>query len=1007
MTDGINRRRFLKVLGATGGGAAVLSGCGVGSDTSQKLIPYLVPPDDQVPGVATYYASTCRECSAGCGIHVRTREGRAVKIEGNPASPINRGGLCARGQAALQGLYNPDRVRTPLARNASGQLEPITWEAAIERLGERIRGAERRIVFVTGHDASSFGDLVDEWLRAVGGRRVTYEPFGFEALREGNRLAFGTATVPSYDFAAARHILSFGADFLDTWLAPVAFQKSFSEARAFRGGGQPAPAKLSYIGPRLPTTGLNADQWLAVIPGSEGLLALALAQVILAEHLGRPPADAARLASALTEYSPAAVAEATGLEAAAIEALAREFAASGGGLAVAGGMGAHYPNGAGIVAAVNLLSYVVGAVGRTVRFGPDLDVADGAFSDITRLGADLDAGRVALLISRGTNPGYSLSPELRQSWGKAGFRVSFTTMLDETASAADLVLPDLHPLEQWNDARPRAGALALLQPVMQPVFPDMRHAGDVLLELAGRSETFLEYLRAQWQAVHRRQGAGKPFERFWEDALQAGGVFTDAPARPVRLGPDAARIPAAAAPVAFAGSADDPIVVVVPHSALHDGRGADKPWLQELPDPVSKITWHSWVEVHPEDAERWRVQSGDIVRLSSPAGEVSGPVWITTSIRRGALAVPTGQGHEALGRYAVDRSFNAFALLPGEPTAWGGRTFVVRARLDRTREHRRLASTEGSPRAHGEGSVEVLSVAQAAALRAGDHPFVHEEMPAYAVPATEHWAEAQHQKAELGDYAGLQPRWALAVDLTKCTGCSACVTACYAENNIATVGDELVVRGREMSWLRIERYWRPDEHGQPQGAVNSPMMCQQCGNAPCEPVCPVYAAYHTPDGLNGQVYNRCVGTRYCANNCPYKVRYFNWYNFAEPGGRWESWPEPLHLLLNPDVTVREKGVMEKCTFCVQRIRGGQNRARLEDRQVRDGEITPACAQTCPSDAIVFGDLNDPDSRVYALAADPRAYHVLAGLNTKPGVSYLARVVHGEAPAGAPEGGGGH
>jgi molybdopterin-containing oxidoreductase family iron-sulfur binding subunit len=296
--------------------------------------------------------------------------------------------------------------------------------------------------------------------------------------------------------------------------------------------------------------------------------------------------------------------------------------------------------------------------------------------------------------------------------------------------------------------------------------------------------------------------------------------------------------------------------------------------------------------------------------------------------------------------------------------------------------------------------VEILSVAQATALKVGEHPFVHEEAPAYAVPAAEHWAEAQHKKGELGDYAGSQPRWALAVDLTKCTGCSACVTACYAENNIATVGEELLVRGREMSWLRIERYWRPDEHGQPQGAVNSPMMCQQCGNAPCEPVCPVYAAYHTPDGLNGQVYNRCVGTRYCANNCPYKVRYYNWHNFAEPGGRWESWPEPLHLLLNPDVTVREKGVMEKCTFCVQRIRGGQNQARLEDRSVRDGEIAPACAQTCPSDAIVFGDLNDPASRVHMLAEDPRAYHVLAGLNTKPGVSYLARVVHGEVPAGA-------
>ncbi len=236
----------------------------------------------------------------------------------------------------------------------------------------------------------------------------------------------------------------------------------------------------------------------------------------------------------------------------------------------------------------------------------------------------------------------------------------------------------------------------------------------------------------------------------------------------------------------------------------------------------------------------------------------------------------------------------------------------------------------------------------------------------------------------------------MAIDLAKCTGCSACVTACYAENNLATVGEELVVRRRQMSWMRIERYYTGGE-GKPVGAVVTPMLCQQCGNAPCEPVCPVYAAYHTPDGLNGQVYNRCVGTRYCANNCPYKVRYFNWYNYAEPGGEWESWPDPLNMLLNPDVTVREKGVMEKCTFCVQRIRGAQNRARLEDRSVRDGEITPACAQACPSEAIVFGDLHDRTSLVARLAEDPRGYHVHAELNTRPAITYMARVVH--RPAG--------
>jgi molybdopterin-containing oxidoreductase family iron-sulfur binding subunit len=448
--------------------------------------------------------------------------------------------------------------------------------------------------------------------------------------------------------------------------------------------------------------------------------------------------------------------------------------------------------------------------------------------------------------------------------------------------------------------------------------------------------------------------------------------------------------------------------VVFPHPVLHDGRGADKPWLQELPDPVAKIAWHAWAEVHPETAATWGVVRGDIVLLQSPAGSVRAPVWVTPTVRPGVIAVPTGQGHTAYGRYAAGRSFNAFDLLPAAPAAFGGRSFAVRVEVTKTGEHRMLASTEGSPRAQGEEQARELTAVVAGALTPGDHPFHHEEFPKYAGPAVEGWAEAQHQERERGDYAGDQPRWAMAIDLARCTGCSACVTACYAENNIPTVGEELFARGREMSWIRIERYFRESPGGQAVTAAVDPMLCQHCGNAPCEPVCPVYAAYHTPDGLNGQVYNRCVGTRYCANNCPYKVRYFNWYNFAEPGGAWEAWPEPLHLLLNPDVTVREKGVMEKCTFCVQRIRGAQNDARLQNRDVRDGDIVPACAQTCPSEAIVFGDVNDPNSRVRALSEQPRGYHVLSHLNTKPGITYLARVVDREEPAhGRAEGGVAH
>ena len=987
MTEPIDRRRFLKVLGVTGAGAAAVSACGIGPEPTERLIPYLIQPEDQVPGIATYYATTCRECAAGCGVRVRVREGRAVKLEGNPDSLINRGRLCSRGQAAIQGLYNPDRVQHPMVRNASGTLEAIDWDGAIQRLTAKVAEARGKgIVFLTGTEVSSFGDLVDAWMKQVGGRRMSYEAFSFDALRAGNRMAFGTTSLPTYDFANAKYLLSFGADFLDTWLSPVEYQNGFSRAHAFDGGRPASMAKFVYVGPRLSLTGMNADEWIGVRPGTEGALALAMAQVIVSQRLANVPADAGRLSGLLAQHTPRAVAEAIGIEQEVIVRLAIEFANARGGLAVAGGMATQYANGAEIVAAVNILNYVTGAVGSLVKFGADLAVGStNSFGDMAALTTDMAAGKVALLLVHGTNPAHSLPGAFQQALGKVAYKVSFSSYMDETTAGCDMILPDHHPLEQWADSRPRAGVTALQQPVVQPVF-DTKQTADVVLRLSGRTGTFQALLQAKYHG-----------DQAWFDALQGGGTYNEpgGAARAVRLG-DVSALGAAAAPPAAANNEHD--VVVFPHPVLHDGRGANKPWLQELPDPVSKIAWHSWVEVHPETATRWKIATGDFVLLKSAFGAQKFPAWITRSVRRDVLAVPTGQGHTAYGRYAQDRSANAFELLGVQPNSYAGRTFMVAATATKTGEHRKIVTTEGSPRERGRGTVEVLGLAKAKALHQGDHPFHHAETPEYASEAVEWWGERQHEKNEIGDYKGEQPRWGLAIDLSKCTGCSACVTACYAENNIATVGEEFMQRGREMSWLRLERYWLTDEHGEPQGAVNSPMLCQQCGNAPCEPVCPVFAAYHTPDGLNGQVYNRCVGTRYCSNNCPYKVRYFNWYNYAEKDAKTDAWPDPLHMLLNPDVTVREKGVMEKCTFCVQRIRGAQNRARLEDRNVRDGDIVTACQETCPSDAIVFGDLNDHRSRVFALAGNPRGYHVLAGLNTKPAITYLARVVAQDAPS---------
>src|SRR5256885_2764342 len=512
------------------------------------------------------------------------------------------------------------------------------------------------------------------------------------------------------------------------------------------------------------------------------------------------------------------------------------------------------PNGAEIAAAVNILNYAAGAVGTLVKFGADLAIGSThTFGDLTALMADMAAGKVALLFVHGTNPAYSVPGAFPQALGKVGYRVSFSSYMDETAAACDLILPDHHPLEQWGDSRPRAGVIALQQPVVQPVF-DTRPTGDVVLKLTGRPGTFQDYLQSKWRTRQKTN-----FDQYWMDALSRGGVYAESSsrARPVHLAATAAGINTAAAVQA----GGDQEVVVFPHPILHDGRGANKPWLQELPDPVSKIAWHSWVEVHPDTAAKWGLSTGDFLLLKSPFGAQKFPAWITRSVRPDVLAVPTGQGHSAYGRYAQDRSANAFELLGTQVNSYGGRPLALGARARRTREHRKIVTTEGSPRERGQGTVEVLGLARAKALHPGDAPFHHDETPEYASESVEWWAERQHEKAAIGNYKGEQPRWGLAIDLSKCTGCAACVTACYAENNIATVGEDLMQRGREMSWMRLERYWLTDEKGGPPGAGNSPPLCPQCGSAPCEPVCPVYAAYHTTDGLNGQVYNRCVGTR--------------------------------------------------------------------------------------------------------------------------------------------------
>ena len=1014
MTDttqptGVRRREFLKILGVTGAGAAA-AGCG--PSEAGHLIPYLVNPDQTVPGVSTYFATTCRECAAACGIIAETRDGRAIKLEGNPEHPLNRGALCARGQAALQGLYNPDRYSGPRVRR-DGRLVPIPWDEALQvfqqRLDQTRSGAQAaEAVFLNRHETGSFPFFLDQWLSAMGlAPHLGVDVMMDHAVIAANREAYGVAW-PSLSFADARLIVSIGADFLDAWGASVPQQLDFAEARAKMAD---AP-RLVYIGARRSLTGLNADEWIPARSGSER----AIANALLAAVQGGGRSDMS------------AAARAADVPVETLQRLGAELAAARPSLVLSG---VNTVDAREVARAVSALNQAAGNVGRTIRPAMPVTAFEGAgtHAEVNAAVERMRAGRVPLLMLRGVNPVFSMpkSAQVAEALARVPFKVAFTSYPDETAELCDLVLPDLHPLESWGDAQATTNVVSLQQPAMDPVFTQARATADVLLAVA-----------AATPSVAGRFAA--PNYRSWLLSRFPGGAsaFTTALARGITSGSTprvAPRAPAAAdgtlvpAPV----EGDGAFTFVVYPSAVLGADGANKPWLQELPDPVSKICWQSWIELHPDTGARLDIQPGDVVEVQGTGGTVRAPAYIYPGIRRDTVAMAFGRGHTAYGRFAKDVGANPLDAVSlgfdrGGMAAWSGSRVKVR----KVGEYAQLITTEGSARQHGRGIARSLAVAelgQQPEAHGGGHAIPgdasHEPLPGLRAPiaADAEGALSDPKKNEVGLYDPDHPtgmakrRWAMTIDLARCTGCSACVTACYAENNIPTVGAAYqsghtqglprtaganILRSREMAWIRLERYWEGDEASPDFETRFVPMLCQHCGNAPCEPVCPVFATYHSPDGLNVQVYNRCVGTRYCSNNCPYKVRYFNWFGYGETDRPQYAWPEPLNWQLNPDVTVRGKGVMEKCTFCVQRIREAENRARSEGREVVPDEFTVACAQACPSRAIVFGDAADERWAIARQVHDERAYHVFEELNTFTAVVYLKKVTHPApaAPAGA-------
>ncbi len=956
--EGVSRRTFLRIAATAGAAGAACSPPAL----PQKLIPFLVPPDEIIPGRPLFYRTVCRECPAGCGVTARTREGRAVKLEGNPEDPIGGGSLCARGQASMQALYAPDRLDGPRRRGADGKLAPIPWDDAEEALAAALTAAREkgpgRIRLLTRSEPGSAGAVQKALLRGLGGRegdRVVFEPFDAAPLRAAEKALFGVAQLPVHDLAQARTVVAFGADFLETWLSPVELTRQLSQGRGRVGAER---TRLLWVGPRMSATGMSADRWIRVRAGGELPLALALLRWLVEPgHLPDLAPAVRPLSPRLAALDPTALVRRAGVRLEDVDALGRELVSRRPSALLGPGVASQGPEATQLAAVLLLANVALGNVGRTVLHGLDpMEDPPSSFADVKALLDDCAAGKVDVLLVHHADPAGALPAALGAggALAKVPLVVTFASLPDASGAQAHLHLPDHHTLEAFGEVSPRRGIVALGQPVMTPL-ADTRAAAQVLLELAGRLPQpatplpgdLWEFFQARAEVFLKPVAAGATDVRpVLRTAQERGGAYYEAAPGPVALDASAAArflAPPPEAPPPRTGELD---LLFFPTTLRGDGQGPRPTWLDEVSDTVTTVSWTAWAELSTATAARLGVVAGDVLAVATRAGRAELPAYVYPGLRDDVIAVPLG-GPEAL------------ALLPGDTDPASGALAFAGARATVAKAGRRidLPVLEGSPYQEGRSIVKNVSAAAPAVKRP--------DLSARMYPEPPHPVH----------------RWAMAIDLDKCTGCNACVVACYAENNVPVMGREAAVMGRQMGWIRIERYLGPER-----GKLRPdflPMLCQHCTNAPCEPVCPVYATYHTPEGLNAQVYNRCVGTRYCSNNCPYKVRTFNW--------RDTKFVRPLDLQLNPDVTVRSKGIMEKCTFCVQRIRYAEGVAKDENRPVADGEVTPACAQTCPAKAIVFGDANDPASRVSRLAAGPRGFNALEEINTRPAITYLARV----------------
>ena len=882
--------------------------------------------------------------------------------------------------------------------------------------------------------------MLNDWLEGMGGG--TYLEFDLapvNSLKTANRIVFGKDEIPHFALDKAEVLINFGADFLESWLNPIQLTKAYTGMHGYQDGKK---GRFIHIAPHMSLTGTNADEWLSCPGGHETMIALALSRILLkrAGHLSSDEKQG--LQELLSGLSEEKIERKSGLAAGTLIRLADEFYQNGRSLAMAGGNCNAGTDATRLQIAVGILNYVAGNIGNTVVFGADYRLGGNSMTDLEAAVTTMKAGHFELVIIENVNPVFTL-PEnsgFKEALKAVPFVVSLSTENDETSELADLHLPTAHFLESWGDARPRNGVFALQQPVMARVPAiDTMEVGGLMLELARlvglegfEVPNYRDYIKASWKILHQKLDISLPFAQFWKQSLQKGGHYQNFTPSSVVLNPEVYAVAFSAPP-----EKTDGLSLLAVNSNLHNAnaKGGNRSWLLEIPHPVTQVVWDSWIELHPDTAVKLGIRHGDLVEITSSYGKAQAAAWVFYGIDKGTVAMPAGMGRKvpfpnyksSHGRskflpvlesdLRVEEKtvgVNVMTLLPWRKDnlsgdfVFAGESVTIKPTGKRAylvtmdgQYRRDIAAPDdddktgfGDRSQKGRGFVQVTS-AGGSDIQHGEPAQKHHALQRFYTvnrkdkksfydPIAENVRKAVKQAGKQTPVYHDPYKWEMIIDLDRCTGCSACVAACYAENNIPLVGKDRSNVGREMSWLRIERYFDKNHQTGKLETYYSPQMCQQCDNAGCEPVCPVFATYQTPDGLNAMIYNRCVGSRYCSNNCVYQQRRFNWRSY--------QFPSPLHLQLNPAVSVRGKGVMEKCTFCQHRIREMKDLAKDRGRDVNDGEIQTACQQACPADAIRFGNIMDKNSKIRQIKEKSRRQYIqLPELNYQPAITYLKKV----------------